>query len=327
MRILFFGTSPFAVPTLHALLVSRHEVIGVVTQPDRPHGRGLQLSQSPIKKAAQTAAPLIPILQPERARAKEFVQAVREMQPDALVVAAFGQILPQRLLDIPPYGGINVHGSLLPRWRGAAPIQYAIMAGDLETGVTTMQMDAGMDTGDILLKGRVAIAEEDNAQSLEEKLAAIGADLLLETLTRLEEGDCPRTPQDGSQATYAPSLPPDIGMIDWSQPAGKIANTIRGLSPRPGAFAVYHGRRVKIGKARPVPSDTEQAAGVVVKLTPMGIIVQAGKQSALLLEEVQPESKTRMGASDWARGAHIAPGAAFDLVLHEGAEPGDGPNG
>lgn len=327
MRILFFGTSSFAVPTLHALLVSRHEVIGVVTQPDRPHGRGLQLSQSPVKKAVQVAAPSIPILQPERARAKEFVQAVREMQPDALVVAAFGQILPQRLLDIPPYGGINVHGSLLPRWRGAAPIQYSIMEGDLETGVTTMQMDAGMDTGDILLMGRVAITEDDNAQTLEEKLAALGANLLLETLTRLEERNCPRTPQDSSQATYAPSLPPDIGMIDWSQPAEKIANTIRGLSPRPGAFAVHNGRRIKIWKARAEPVESAERAGVVAKLVPMGIIVQAGKQTALLLEEVQPESKNRMGASAWARGAHVQPGAAFDQVPRKAVGPGENSNG
>jgi methionyl-tRNA formyltransferase len=325
MRILFFGTSPFAVPALHALLLSRHEVIGVVTQPDRPHGRGLLLSQSPIKKAVQTLAPAIPILQPERARAKEFVQAVREMQPDALVVAAFGQILPQRLLDISPHGGINVHGSLLPRWRGAAPIQFAIMEGDLETGVTTMQMDAGMDTGDILLMGRVAIGQDDNAQTLEEKLAALGADLLLETLTLLEEGNCPSTPQDGELATYAPSLPPDIGMIDWSQPAEKIASRIRGLSPRPGAFAFCNGRRIKLWRAQDTPAESEQAAGVVVKVTPMGIIVQAGKQSALLLEEVQPESKNRMPASDWARGAHLQPGAAFDHVSRYSAEPGERP--
>ena len=208
MRILFFGTSPFAVPTLQALLASSHEVIGIVTQPDRPHGRGLQLAQSPVKKAALVLAPAIPILQPERARRREFVDQVRQMAPDALVVAAFGQILSQKLLDIPRLGGVNVHGSLLPRWRGAAPIQYALMAGDSETGVTTMQMDAGMDTGDILLMARVPITEDDNAQTLEEKLSAAGADLLMETLVRLEQGDCPRIPQDGDMATYAPSLGP-----------------------------------------------------------------------------------------------------------------------
>ncbi|HEX5323732.1 MAG TPA: methionyl-tRNA formyltransferase [Capsulimonadaceae bacterium] len=312
MRILFFGTSPFAVPTLQALLLSHHDVIGIVTQPDRPHGRGLQLAQSPVKKAAEALAPAIPLLQPERARAKDFVEAVRELSPDALVVAAFGQILPQRLLDIPRFGGINVHGSLLPRWRGAAPIQYALMAGDLETGVTTMQMDAGLDTGDILLEGRIAIAEEDSAQPLEEKLAALGADLLLETLTRLELGDCPRQPQDSEQATYAPSLPPDIGLLDWAKPADELSHLIRGLTPRPGAFAFYNGRRIKVWKASVGTDQAGESPGVVVNQTPTGIMVQAGNRTTLLLDEVQPESKTRMKASDWARGAHIVSGSRFD---------------
>jgi methionyl-tRNA formyltransferase len=313
MRILFFGTSPFAVPALQALLLSHHEVIGIATQPDRPHGRGLQLAQSPVKKAAEALAPAIPILQPERARAKEFVERVREMQPDALVVAAFGQILPQRLLDIPKYGGINVHGSLLPRWRGAAPIQYALMAGDLETGVTTMQMDAGLDTGDILLEGKVAITEDDNAQTLEEKLSTLGADLLLDTLARIERADCPRQPQDNAQATYAPSLPPEIGLIDWTKPATELSNLIRGVTPRPGAFAFYSGRRIKVWKASVGTDESDLTAGRVVKQTPTGIMVQAGSRTTLVLEEVQPESKTRMKAGDWARGAHIAPGAQLEL--------------
>jgi len=312
MRILFFGTSPFAVPTLQALLNSRHDIIGVVTQPDRPHGRGLQMAQSPVKKTAQAQAPAVPILQPERAKAKEFVEQVREMQPDALVVAAFGQILPQRLLDIPRYGGINVHGSLLPRWRGAAPIQYALMAGDLETGVTTMQMDAGLDTGDILLMSRVAIGDEDNAQTIEEKLAAVGADLLLETLTLLEQGSCPRVPQDSALAMYAPSLPPEIGLLDWTQPAEELRNLIKGVTPRPGAFAFFNGRRIKVWLASVGADMADQSPGVVVNQSPRGIMVQAGSRTTLLLEEVQPESKTRMKASDWARGAHIAPGARFD---------------
>lgn len=274
-------------------------------------------------------APAIPILQPERARAKEFVAQVREMNPDSLVVAAFGQILPQRLLDIPPYGGINVHGSLLPRWRGAAPMQYALMAGDLETGVTTMQMDAGMDTGDILLKAHIAIAEDDDVQTLEEKLSAVGADLLLETLARLERGDCPREPQDPSLATYAPSLPPDIGLIDWTRAAEEIVNLIRGVSPRPGAFAFYKGRRIKIWKASAGPSQSSEEPGVIVSLAPVGIMVEAGNRSALIVEELQPESKNRMRAVDWARGTHLAPGARFDFppAPIENEAPGENSNG
>ncbi len=310
MRILFLGTSPFAVPTLQRLLNSpEHQIAGVVTQPSRPHGRGGRVTQSPVGEAA-AAAGLTP-LQPEKVRAREFVQSVREMAPDALVVAAFGQIIPQRMLDIPRYGGINVHGSLLPRWRGAAPMQYALMAGDAETGVTTMQMDAGLDTGDILLQGALALTEDDDLGTLEPKLAALGADLLAETLARLERGDCPRAPQVGARVTLSPSLPPAIGGLDWTRPARDLHNLIRGVTPRPGAYGFWQGKRLKVWRAAVIPVETTLPVGTVGSVDGAGITVGTGK-GALRLEQVQPESKSRMAADAWARGVRVMSGQRFD---------------
>lgn len=303
MRILFFGTSAFAVPTLAALIASaNHEVVGVVTQPDRPSGRGLQLQQSAVKRAAIELRPDLPIIQPERSRGKAFLAQVEELAPDALVVAAFGQILPQKLLDMPKFGGINVHGSLLPRWRGAAPMQYALIAGDAETGVTTMQMDAGLDTGDMLLKASLPILPEDTIETLESKLSALGAPLLIETLGRLADGTCPREPQDPDLATLAPSLPPDFGYIDWSKPAAQLANLIRGVTPRPGAWAFFGGKKIKVWTARPFESVNPNAAPGEVLSSKNELFVQAGDNTALLIESVQPEGKPRMTAADWYGG-------------------------
>ena len=252
----------------------------------------------------------LPVLQPEKVRAKEFVGAVRELAPDVLVVAAFVQIIPQRLLDLPRYGGINVHGSLLPRWRGAAPMQYALMAGDTETGVTTMQMDAGLDTGDILLQATLPLTDEDDLGVLETRLSALGAPLLLETLARLSAGDCPRIPQDEAHVTHSPSLPPDIGAIDWTRPARDLHNLIRGVTPRPGAFTIREGKRLKILKAAVVP-DAEGEPGVVQNIAADGITVTTGR-GALRLIFVQPESKGRMAADAWARGARVGVGQSLD---------------
>jgi methionyl-tRNA formyltransferase len=317
MRILFLGTSPFAVPCLQRLLSEpAHELLGVVTQPDRPHGRGGKVAIPPVKEAAQGAG--LTVFQPEIVRAKEFVQSVRVLAPDVLVVAAFGQIIPQRMLDIPPFGGINVHGSLLPRWRGAAPMQYALMAGDPETGVTTMQMDAGLDTGDILLKAALSLEAVENLGALEPKLAELGADLLLETLTRLERGDCPRAPQDEALVTFAPSLPPDIGALDWSRPARDLHNLIRGVTPRPGAYGIWQGKRLKIWQSA-VVSDTgdgEAAPGMVKNVGAQGITIKTG-EGALRLLQVQPESKARMAADAWARGARVSAGQQFKAIGDE----------
>lgn len=311
MRILFLGTSTFAVPSLERLLRDpAHAVLGVVTQPDRPHGRGGRLALSPVKEAALAAG--LPIYQPEKVRAKEFVQTIRDMEPEVLAVAAFGQIIPKRMLDIPRFGGINVHGSLLPRWRGAAPMQYALMAGDAETGVTTMQMDAGLDTGDILLQSVLPLADDDNLGTLEPKLAERGADLLMETLSRLSKGDCPRIVQDEGRVTYSPSLPPTVGALEWSRPAWDLHNLVRGVTPRPGAYTFRQGRRLKVWKTALLGDEAVAEPGIVQNIDRSGITVSTGK-GALRLVEVQPESKAKMAADAWGRGAHIAVGDRFDF--------------
>ena len=281
--------------------------MAVVTQPDRPQGRGGKLSLSPVKAAALEMG--LPLHQPEKVRAKEFVGVVREMAPDIIVVAAFGQIIPQRMLDIPPLGCLNVHGSLLPRWRGAAPMQYALMAGDAETGVTTMMMDAGLDTGDTLLQAPLPLDTVENLGDLEAKLAEVGAGLLMQTLDAIAHGNCPRTPQDPNLVTLAPSLPPDTGEMDWSRPAAELHNLVRGVTPKPGAYAMVQGKRLKIWRTEvaEVPTDEAGAPGTIKSIGGGGITIYAS-EGALRLCEVQPESKGRMAADAWARGARLALG-------------------
>lgn len=319
MRIIFLGTSPFAVPTLQALYdAPEHTILAVVTQPDRPHGRGGRISATPVKEAALRLGLLT--LQPEKVRTREFVHTVHELAPDTLVVAAFGQIIPQRMLDVPRYGGINVHGSLLPRWRGAAPMQYALMAGDQETGVTTMQMDAGLDTGDILLKSTLPLTDDDDLGTVEARLSALGAPLLLETLARLAAGDCPRIPQDTEQVTLAPSLPPTIGALNWTRSARELHNLVRGVTPRPGAFTMWQGKRLKVLKTA-IAEGPGCEAGKVEKISSDGITVATGV-GLLRLQEVQPESKGRMAADAWARGVRLTPGQVFASAAHA-EEAGD----
>jgi methionyl-tRNA formyltransferase len=315
MRILYFGTSPFAVPSLVKLLNSKHDVIGVVTQPDRPHGRRMSESFSPVKKAILEINPDLLLLQPEKARTKEFRLAVTDLAPDVLVVAAFGQILSQRLLDLPRFGGINVHGSLLPRWRGAAPMQYSMIAGDAETGVTIMQMAAGLDSGDILKQGAISLTDGDDIDSVEHRLSLLGADLLVDTLDDIEAGSIMAVPQDENLVTYAPPLLPDFGFVNWNLSAIEICNLVRGVTPRPGAFAFITGKRLKLWRCTPDPSIGEGEPGAIVELRKngdLGILVQSGKSSRVLIKEVQPESKARMPALDFARGARLAAGSKFD---------------
>ncbi len=312
MRLLFLGTSPFAVPTLHRLIASPdHDLLAVVTQPDRPSGRGGKMAASPVKEAALAAG--LPLLQPEKVRAKDFAQTVRDLAPEAVVVAAFGQIIPQRVLDIPTLGCVNVHGSLLPRWRGAAPMQYALMAGDAETGVTTMMMDAGLDTGDILLQSAMPLNEIENWGALEPRLAEIGADLLMRTLDLLEHGDCPRVPQGTAGVTLAPSLPPEIGRLDWDRPARDLHNLVRGVTPKPGAYTFRQGKRLKVWRSE-VVDDVEAVGGLpgtVENIGNGGMTVYTSK-GALRLLEVQPESKGRMSADSWARGSRVTAGQALE---------------
>lgn len=312
MRVLFVGTSPFAVPSLRLLAEApEHELLAVVTQPDRPQGRGGRMSATPVKEAALAMG--LPVLQPEKVRAKEFVQTVRGMAPDVVVVAAFGQIIPQRVLDVPPFGCLNVHGSLLPRWRGAAPMQYALIAGDTETGVTTMQMDAGLDTGDILLQAPLPLAGIENLGALESSLADLGADLLLRTLAALGSGDCPRLPQDLALVTLAPSLPPDAGALDWTRPALDLHNLVRGVTPKPGAYTFWQGKRLKVlATALGEEAGGEPGTpGTVNNVGAGGISVNTSK-GTILLRDVQPESKGRMAAQAWARGARVIPGQCFE---------------
>lgn len=316
------GTAPFAAPCLRALLDAGHPVPAVVTQPDRPSGRGQQLRVSPVKAVALERG--LPLLQPEKASEPVFVDALRALAPEAIVVVAYGQILRPAVLAIPPLGCINVHGSLLPKLRGAAPIQWAVICGDRETGVTTMFMEAGMDTGDIILQASEPVTDEDTAGSLSERLAPLGARLLARTLDLLARGAAPRRPQDPALATFAPRLKREDGFIAWAQPAAAIRDRIHGCNPAPGAAALRDGRPVKLWQARLVEEELSSAAGAapgtVVRLEPGGPVVAAGV-GAVQLRELQPESRPRMSGDDYLRGYPLMPGQRFT------SPPGGQPNG
>ena len=306
MRLLFMGTGEFGVPTLRALQRSRHEVIGIVTQPDRPKGRGRSVQVSSIKQIATEAG--LPVYQPEKVRSDSFVGQVRDLAPDAFVVVAFGQIIPKVLLDVPRLGSVNVHASLLPKYRGAAPVHYALFRGEEITGVTTMLMDPGLDTGPMLLQESLEILPDDNTGTLEARLSEIGAYLLLRTLDALEHEDLVPQPQDDSQATYAPSIQRDDCRINWNAPAVDIANRVRGCAPKPGAFTSFEGTSVKIWACTPAPG--EGRPGEVLSLDAEGIRVASGG-GVVRISEVQPECRKRMRAVDYARGAHVHPGSSF----------------
>jgi methionyl-tRNA formyltransferase len=307
MRIVFFGTSPFAVPTLVALHESPlHEIVAVVTQPDKPSGRKNEVVFSPIKKSAMAMG--YPILQPEKVRRSAFLEEMQPLKPDILVVISFGQIISQKLLDLPPYGGVNVHASLLPRWRGAAPIHYAILSGDAETGVATMQMEAGLDTGPILLEHREAILATDTTHTLEPRLANAGAVLLLKTLTGLENKTItPRTqPEEGM--TYAKPVTREDGFLDpINHTARHLDCQIRALSPQPGAWLVVAGKEIKVLEARVLESSVGMVAGTVVGKDKTGIPI-ATQNGILLLTRVQPPGKPVLEASAYANGARLVGG-------------------
>lgn len=300
MRVVFLGTPAFAVPTLEALLAAGHEVICVVTQPDRPRGRGRQLSASPVKEAALRHA--LPVYQPERVRRPEAIQHLAALAPDAMVVVGYGQIIPQSVIDIPPHGIINVHGSLLPKYRGAGPIQWAIANGETRTGVTTMRIDAGLDTGDMLLKAETDIGPDETAIELGARLATAGAALLVQTLASI--GSIVPEKQDPAQATYAPLLKKEDGLIGWHQPAQAIHNRVRGFQPWPGAYTRFRGRQLHIWKSRVVAHDTREPveAGRLL-LHPLRVVCGEG---ALELIEVQLEGRNRIPAEAFTNGQRIA---------------------
>ena len=306
MRLVFMGSADFAVPSLKALCAKGHEILLVVTQPDRPQGRGRKLKGTPVKELAQQLG--LPLAQPERVRDERFIESLRALQPEVIVVVAYGQILPAAVLEIPARGCINVHASLLPRYRGAAPVAWAIMQGEQETGVTTMLMDEGMDTGDILLQARLLIPPRATAGEVEKCLAEEGAELLLATLERWEKGEIRPVRQNAAEATYAPLLRAEHERIDWSQPALVIYNLVRALNPRPGAHTYFGDRLVKVWQAEVTDCDSKgMSPGEVLKLDGEGLVVQTGK-GCLRLLEVQPAGRPRMSAAAFGRGYGVKPG-------------------
>ena len=305
MKVLFLGTSEFSCPSLETLLESAHEVIGVVTQPDRPKGRGQKFSPSPVKSLA--IAKTLPIFQPEKIRGLSSLEILKSLHPDLMVVVAYGQILSPPVLAIPPRGCMNVHASLLPKFRGAAPIARAILEGEIRTGVTTMLMDAGMDTGPILLRAETNLEESDTLGTLHDRLARMGAHLLLQTLEELENGRLTPLPQDPLLATYAPKIQKEEGRINWERPAPQLFNLVRAFDPWPGAFTVWAGRNLKLFQPRPLEEEAKEPPGTVVQASAAGLRI-ATSHGYLLIRELQLENRPRMAVSEFLRGYPLKPG-------------------
>ncbi len=306
MRLVFMGTSQFAVPSLRNLILAGYDIPLVVTQPDRPAQRGRKLTPPPVKLLADEFG--LSLIQPESIRTPEFAAEIKRREPQVIVVVAYGKILPENILAIPPLGCINLHGSLLPAYRGAAPIQRALMAGEKTVGVTTMYMDKTMDTGDIILQRAIDLTGDEDYGETSQRLSEIGADLLLETLEQVEWGINPRIPQDHSQATYAPPLTAEDELIKWEMKSQNIRDQIRGLSPEPGAYTRLNGDKLKIFKAQAVETETAGQPGEVIKVIPNeGFVVKAG-QGALLVLEVQRAGKKRISAAEFLRGSRLREG-------------------
>ena len=306
MRLVFMGTPDFASASLEALLRSDDSVVGVVTQPDRPKGRGQILTPSPVKLLAQREQ--IPLLQPLKMKDPDFLKALNVWKPDLIAVAAFGRILPPTILSLPPLGCINVHGSLLPKYRGAGPIQWAIINGERESGITTMLMDEGMDTGAMLLQEAIPIKPDDTTGSLSPRLAELGGRLLVETITRLKAGTLVPRPQESSQATLAPLLNKEDGVIDWALPAAVLANRVRGLSPWPGAYTTTtEGDRWTIWRALALPGPVTKPPGMIVAITTEAIHVATG-EGVLAVTELQPANSRRMAVSQYLAGHPVIVG-------------------
>src|SRR5580692_5070412 len=304
LNLVFCGTPQFAVPTLDRLVEAGFHVDLVVTQPDRPKGRGLEVVSSPVKQRALQLG--LPVTQPESIKNNDVFRAqLTALKPDAIIVVGYGRIIPQWMLDLPPLGNINLHASLLPKYRGAAPIQWAIARGETVTGVTTMKIDAGLDTGDILLQQEIPIAADDTAETLAPKLAVVGAKLTVETLRRSQTGDIHPRKQDEAQTTLAPILKKEDGLIDFSRPAAEILNRLRGFQPWPGAYSKFRGKNLQVWKAaaldRTVPSSELKTDGD-------RLLVGCGQGTAIELVELQLEGKKRTSAQDFLRGYRPLPG-------------------
>ncbi|SHJ12657.1 methionyl-tRNA formyltransferase [Geosporobacter subterraneus DSM 17957] len=301
MKIVFMGTPDFAVPCLAEIIQRGYQVLMVVTQPDRPKGRGKKLTAPPVKELALRHN--LPVIQPEKVRDPEIVEQLRALKPDCIVVVAFGQILPKSILEIPPLGCINVHASLLPQYRGAAPINWAIINGEKISGVTTMYMDQGLDTGDMILKKQLMIGEM-TAGELYDQMAVLGADLLGETLSLIEKGIAHRIPQIDSESSYAPIMDKNLGKIDWNKSAMDIYNLIRGVNPWPTAYTTYKGENFKIWESRIVDQDCHGKPGQIIKANKDGLLVCTGDK-LLNIQVVQFQNSKRMTVDEYLRGHAI----------------------
>lgn len=300
MRVVFMGTPDFAEASLKRLLEERFDVVGVFTQPDKPQNRGMKLVAPPVKVLAESAG--IPVFQPASMRTGEAMEILRALQPDILAVVAYGKILPAEMLSLPQFGAVNVHGSLLPKYRGAAPIQWAVLNGDETTGVSTMFLSEGMDEGDVIFSQETAIGEQETAGELFDRLAVMGGDLLVKTLRAIEAGTAPRTPQDHSQATYTRQLNKDICPIDWTKSPRQIVKHVCGLSPWPVATASLQGIDFKIHRAEIGEGSTSAVPGTVVAAGKEGISVACGSGGIVVIKELQVAGKKRMAAADYLLG-------------------------
>jgi len=314
LRVVFLGTPEFAVPSLQALL-DETDVLAVITQPDRPKGRGRQVTAPPVAEVAK--AKDLRLLQPARLRSPEVIEVLRSLAPDLNVTVAYGKMIPREVLDLPRLGSINVHPSLLPKYRGASPIVSAILNGETETGVTIMYQSMELDAGDLILQYRVAIAPDDTARTLENRLGRLGADALVEALHLIAAGRAPRIPQDHGSATYAGRLEKAHGRIDWAKPARELVNLIRAMDPWPSAYTTHRGRLLKVWRAEAADESGGAEPGTVLDVRPGEGIVVASSQGAVRLLEVQPEDRRRMSADEYARGARLRPGER----LAEGTDP------
>ncbi len=308
MKIIFMGTPDFSVGTLEALIAAGHEIVLAVTQPDKPKGRGKAVQFPPVKEAALAHG--IEVFQPRRVREPECVEYLRKFEADIIVVVAFGQILPKEILNMPPFGCVNVHASLLPKYRGAAPIQWAVINGEKVFGVTTMRMDEGLDTGDMILQEKVVLDPKETGGSLFEKLSRVGAQLCVKTLAAIEEGTAVYTPQDHSQATKVGMISKKFGLIDWNQPAERLECLIRGLNPWPSAYTKLNGKTFKIWDADVFCENTDKVPGTVTEVVKDAISVQTG-DGILILREVQLEGKKRMACGDFLRGYSLKKETCF----------------
>jgi methionyl-tRNA formyltransferase len=307
MRVVFLGTPEFAVPSLEALVAAGYQVQAVFTQPDRPKGRGNELAESPVKAAARKHG--IEVHQPDRIRRPESVELLKQLNPDLMVVVGYGQIVPQSIIDIPHFGILNVHASLLPKYRGAAPIQWAIANGETQTGITIMQIDAGLDTGDMLLKAKVAIEADETAPQLSARLAPLGADLLIKAIAQLEAGTAVPEKQHNEDATVAPILQKEDGRIDWSRTAQATYNRLRGFTSWPGAYTTFRGQMLLITWGKPAEDVTAPPASVHIRNR--RVFVGCGQNTAFELLEVQPAAKKKMPANAFLNGYKLEQGEIF----------------